>query len=302
MLICVFGDGKGEKTEEEWFGPALSWSEEEESRKKRRRLEQKQAEIENQSCEEQDEDLVTFDVMRKSLNEVKQDGWIINKTANPIRPTSVHVSQPNYSFWKRHEKNNPLKLIDGLLPPSIWEMIVEASEKRRRDLVVRMLQKKPKNGAKQKKVDSRYKKPITLAEIKRYFGWTWYWQSKHPSYSYADFSKEMNRNPPVENLKKYKIPPKRYSFLNSCLDIDIVDFAEKLSFFLMQGWSAGEIAAIDETIFEWLGEGEFTQHIAGKPHPDGLMVFFLLFFRIRQIESLMFSGLSPIGEIHLLAL
>ena len=123
-------------------------------KKKRRKLKQKQAEIENQSCEEQDEDLVTFDAMRKSLNEVKQDGWIINKTVNPIRPTSVHVSQPNYSFWKRHEKNNLLKLIDGLLPPSIWEMIVETSEKRRRDLVVRMLQKKPKNGAKQKKVDS----------------------------------------------------------------------------------------------------------------------------------------------------
>ena len=85
---------------------------------------------------------------------MKQNGWIINKTANPICLTSVHVSQPNYSFWKHHEKNNPLKLIDGLLPPSIWEMIVEASEKKQRDLVVHMLQKKPKNGVKQKKVDS----------------------------------------------------------------------------------------------------------------------------------------------------
>ena len=86
----------------------------------------------------------------------------------------------------------------------------------------------------------------------------------------------------------------RHAVLNTCLEgVDIALLAEKISDIQKQGWCPCQVAAVDETILEWRGDGEWVRYIPGKPHDLGLEVHVLAVFSDKANQKPYVLGLSP---------
>jgi hypothetical protein len=218
----------------------------------------------------------------KSLKMVQKEGWIVNKKRALKRPPNVRVSEPDYAFFGRRSINNPHVLIDMLLPDSVWSLLVVKTEERRMALYTEKLFPVGKPPRKRSSINYTWKQPIRIVDLKRYFGWSWFWETKYPNFSYKRFKQEMDTNPPMERYDEFKLVVKRYHVITQCLDADIEALSSHLSDVQMKGWKAGEIAAADETILGWLGEGEWKVKIKGKPTPEGLMLYALASFSDKE--------------------
>jgi hypothetical protein len=186
-----------------------------------------------------------------------------------LEPPSLGLSTLKLCYFDCYRKFDSVYLFEKLCPPPLLSMIVEASEKRRYLLIVEKCEKGITP-------DRHWNMPITLPELRRYLGVTWFWTLKYSTKSYKKVLKEMKQDPVLTACQKeLLIPYKHYTMLNICLDVDVVQFAQQLSHFQKYGWKPGKIAAADETIFSWFGDAEFRVLIPGKPHPLGFMCYFL---------------------------
>jgi hypothetical protein len=140
-----------------------------------------------------------------------------------LEPPSLGLSTPNLSYFDRYHKFDPVYLFEKLCPPPLLDMIVGASEKCCHLLIV---EKREKGIT----PDRHWNKPITLPELCRYLGVTWFWTLKYSTKSYKKVLKEMKQDPVLTACQKeLLIPYKHYTMLNICLDVDVVQFAWQLS-------------------------------------------------------------------------
>jgi hypothetical protein len=126
-------------------------------------------------------------------------------------------------------------LISKLLPDPVFDLIIEKTEKRRKTLLASKLFPINRSPPKPSQIDYRWKQAILTPELKQYFGWTWLWESKHPSFSYKKFRKEMDLHPPCDDYDDLKMTVKRYFVISQCLDADILSLCDLLSEFQMKG-------------------------------------------------------------------
>ena len=67
-----------------------------------------------------------------------------------------------------------------------------------------------------------------------------------------------------------------------CLSANIPNLAKAISDAQQEAWIPGKVAAVDETILAWKGEGEWVKFIPNKPHPLGLEVHVLAVFSTKR--------------------
>jgi hypothetical protein len=259
-------------------------------KRKRRRKRTKKTKNQTEKEKEAKRVLVQID---EALQTVSSEGWKVNKRRALERPQNVRVSEPDFAFFGRTQIKNPLAIIDKLLPDSIWLLLEEGTEKRRVVLLNSKLFPVGKPPAKRSSIDYRWKQPIGIPDLKRYYGWSWLWETKYPNFSYKRFKQEMDKNPPMDGYDEYKLTIKRYHIISQCLDADIAALSSQISDVQMKGWKSGEFVAADETILGWLGEGEFKVNIKGKPTPEGLMIYALASFSDKEERKPYLLAVEP---------
>jgi len=202
--------------------------------------------------------------LNSSLLLAEQEGWKVIETETLIPPPHFQKSMPNFTILHRHTFSNTIQLFNYLLPHDFWSYLTHFTELQRCTLIGKFLSDSIT-------IDSRWREEISIAELRAYFGITWYWESRYTSYSYAYFYKLMK-----DSLSL--IDPRRYGIISSCLLVPMIEFCRIWSSYQQKCWNPSDIIAADETIFEWLGNGNHSIVIPGKPHPSGLEVFILACF------------------------
>lgn len=216
------------------------------------------------------------------FQEVQKQGWKVTDKGIISFPEDLHISEPNYVlFGRTEEEPNAFSVFTKLVTNEVWEHIASVSECERERLV-----------ALEQNEASKWKTPITVNDIKRYFGWEWYWEQHGGLLSYDAFIRKFKGSFP-ETIRESPIGMQKWKVISKCLSADVGKLASILSFSFKTEWRSGRTVAIDKTIFQWLGTGDWIVYIPGKPHPRGLMVYVLATFSDKYQRKPYILGCIP---------